>query len=48
MCNHIDGEVLPEDALRLMPIDQSPHSCTTYLSGEGRPLASSVGGLGGC
>jgi hypothetical protein len=25
-CYHIDGEVLAEEALRLMPLDQSPRS----------------------
>jgi hypothetical protein len=31
MCYQIDGEVLAEEAPRLMPSDQSPRSYTTYL-----------------
>ena len=31
MCYHIDGEVLVEEAPRLTPLDQSPHSHMAYL-----------------
>ena len=31
MCYHIDGEVLVEEAPRLMPLDQSPRSHMAYL-----------------
>ena len=31
MWYHIDGEVLAEEALRLMPPNQSPHSHVAYL-----------------
>jgi hypothetical protein len=31
MCYHIDGEVLPDEAPRLTPPDQSPHSHMAYL-----------------
>jgi hypothetical protein len=31
MCYHIDGEVPPEEAPKLTPLDQSPRSHVIYL-----------------